>query len=70
MNLEDDLLQSYFTEKDIKGLTHEQFQIAMLGLIEKGLMEMKEVDGKRMYRPTHLARKIKTHLHSEEKDRN
>ncbi len=70
MSIEDDLLQSYFTEQDIRGLSHEQFQIGMMGLIEKGLIEMKIVDGKKMYRPTHLTRTIKTHLHSAEKGRN
>jgi hypothetical protein len=70
LDLEKDLLQSYFTEEDIEGLTQNQFQIAMMGLIEQGLMEVKEVNGQKMYRATSLTRQIKTHLNSNEKDRN
>lgn len=64
---EEDLLKSYFTEQDIKGLTQTEFQVAMLGLIEKGLMEMIEQDGTKFYRPTPLARKMKSHLNSNPK---
>lgn len=67
---EDDLLHSFFTEQDITGLTPEEFQIAMTGLIEKGLMEMVERGGQKFYRPTLLARKIKTHLNSNPKNQN
>jgi len=70
MDKEQDLLNSYFTEQDIESLTHAEFQIAMIGLIEKGLMEMIEVQGKRMYRPTSILKKIKTHLHSDTKSQN
>jgi predicted transcriptional regulator with HTH domain len=41
--------------------------MAMLGLIEKGLMEMIEKDGTKFYRPTPLARKMKSHLNSNPK---
>jgi predicted transcriptional regulator with HTH domain len=67
---EEELLKSYFTEQDIKGLTIEEFQVAMLGLIEKGLMEMIEKDGMKFYRPTPLARKMKSHLNSNPKTQN
>lgn len=67
---EEDLLKSYFTEQDIKGLTQTEFQVAMIGLIEKGLMEMIEKDGMRFYRPTPLARKMKSHLNSNPKTQN
>jgi hypothetical protein len=67
---EEDLLQSYFTEKDIKGMTHEEFQIAMIGLVEKGLMEMVEKDETRFYRPTELLRKMKNHFNSNPKTQN
>lgn len=62
---EEDLLESYFTEKDIPGVSAQEFQTAVLGLIEKGLIEMVEADGVKVYRPTHLLRKIKTHLNSD-----
>lgn len=65
----EELLHSYFKETDIVGLTHGEFQIAMIGLIDKGLMEMVEKNGMTFYRPTSLARTIKTHLHSPKKDR-
>jgi len=67
---EEDLLTSYFTEQDIKGMTASEFQVAMLGLIEKGLMEMIEKDGMKFYRPTPLARKMKSHLNSNPKTQN
>jgi len=67
---EEDLLKSYFTEQDITGLTQTEFQVAMLGLIEKGLMEMIEKDGMKFYRPTPLARKMKSHLNSNRKTQN
>jgi predicted transcriptional regulator with HTH domain len=67
---EEDLLKSYFTEQDIKGMTAEEFQVAMIGLIEKGLMEMIEKDGMKFYRPTPLARKMKSHLNSNPKTQN
>lgn len=67
---EEDLLKSYFTEQDIKGLTQTEFQVAMIGLIEKGLMEMIEKDGMKFYRPTPLAKKMKTHLNSNPKSQN
>ncbi len=67
---EEDLLQSYFTEQDITGLTQEEFKIAMLGLIEKGLMEVVEKDGNRFYRPTALLRKMKSHFNSNPKTQN
>jgi hypothetical protein len=68
MLTEDDLLRSYFTEQDITGLTPEEFQIAVAGLIEKGLMEVVERGGQKFYRPTLLAQKIKTHLNSNPKN--
>jgi hypothetical protein len=64
---EDDLLQSYFNEKDIPGITPAEFQTAVAGLIEKGLMEEVLVEGVRLYRPTPLLRKIKTHINSDPK---
>jgi hypothetical protein len=64
---EDDLLQSYFNEKDIPGVTPAEFQTAVMGLIEKGLMEEVLVEGVRLYRPTPLLRKIKTHINSDPK---
>lgn len=67
---EEDLLQSYFSEQDITGMTHEDFQVAMLGLIEKGLMEMVEKDGIKFYRPTPILRKMKSHFNSAPKSRN
>jgi hypothetical protein len=67
MSKEDDLLNSYFTEKDIHGLTHTEFQIAAISLISQGLMEVIEVNGKKMYRPTMMLKTIKTHLHSDTK---
>lgn len=67
---EEDLLKSYFTEQDITGLSQAEFQVAMIGLIEKGLMEMIEKDGMRFYRPTPLARKMKSHLNSNPKTQN
>jgi predicted transcriptional regulator with HTH domain len=67
---EEELLKSYFTEKDIQGITAAEFQIAMVGLIEKGLMEMIEMDGTKFYRPTPLARKMKGHLNSNPKNQN
>ena len=70
MFTEEDFIRSYFTEQDITGMTHEDFKVAMIGLIEKGLMEEIEVDGKPMYRPTPLLRKMKTHSHSIPKNQN
>jgi predicted transcriptional regulator with HTH domain len=70
MFTEEDFIKSYFTESDITGMTHSEFQVAMIGLIEKGLMEEVEVNGKKMYRPTPLLRKMKTHSHSNPKDQN
>lgn len=67
---EDDLLNSYFTEQDISGMTHEEFRVAMAGLIEKGLMETVEKGGVKFYRPTKLARTIKTHINSNPKSQN
>lgn len=67
---EEDLLQSYFTEKDIVGMTAEEFQMAMMGLIQKGLMEMIEQNGMKFYRPTPLARKMKSHLNSKPETQN
>lgn len=64
---EEELLQSYFMERDIKGISPEEFQVAVMGLIEQGLMEMTEVNGTKIYRPTALLRKIKTHLNSDPK---
>jgi predicted transcriptional regulator with HTH domain len=70
MNVEDELMHSFFKEEDIEGLSHTQFQMGMMVLIEQGLIEVSEVNGKRMYRPTMMAKKIKTHLHSEPRTRN
>ena len=70
MFTEEDFIQSYFTEQDITGMTHAEFQVAMIGLIEKGLMEEVEMDGKKMYRPTHLLRKMKKHINSNPKNQN
>lgn len=67
---EEELLQSYFTEKDITGITAAEFQVAMVGLIEKGLMEMIEQNGMKFYRPTPLARKMKSHRNSSPKNQN
>lgn len=67
---EEELLHSYFTEKDITGITAAEFQVAMVGLIEKGLMEMIEQNGMKFYRPTPLARKMKSHLNSSPKNQN
>lgn len=68
MSIEDELLQSYLTDQGVK-LTYDQFQIGMMGLVEKGLVEMKIENGKKMYRPTPLMREMKTHLHSDAKAR-
>lgn len=65
MTEEEDLLQNYLTDQDIPGITAQEFQTAVLGLIEKGLMVMVEVNGVKLYRPTPLLRKIKTHLNSD-----
>jgi predicted transcriptional regulator with HTH domain len=70
MYTEEDFLKNYFEEKDIKGLTQVEFQVAMIGLIEKGLMEEVEMNGKKLYRPTALARKMKSHLNSNPKTQN
>lgn len=70
MFTEEDFIQSYFTEQDIKGMSHAEFQVAMIGLIEKGLMEAVEMDGKMMYRPTPLLRKMKKHVNSNPKNQN
>lgn len=67
---EEELLQSYFMEKDIVGITAAEFQAAMVGLIEKGLMEMIEQNGMKFYRPTPLARKMKSHINSNPKNQN
>lgn len=63
-------IQGYFTEVEIPGMTHQEFQIAMIGLIEKGLMEMVEKDGVKYYRPTLLAHMISPHLDSNPKNKN
>ncbi len=70
MLTEEDFLHSYFEEKDITGMSHTEFQIAMAGLVEKGLMEEIEVEGKKLYRPTLLCRKMKSHLNSDPKNQN
>jgi len=67
---EDDLIKSFFQERDITGLTQEEFQKAMAGLIEKGLMEVVEMEGQKFYRPTPLLRKMKSHFQSNPKDQN
>ncbi len=67
---EEDLIQSYFTEQDIPGATQEEFQMAVMGLVEKGLMEVVEKDGNRFYRPTALLRKMKSHHNSNPKTQN
>lgn len=70
MLTEEDFLRSYFEEKDIKGLNQAEFQIAMAGLIQKGLMEEIEMDGRKLYRPTLLAQKMKSHFKSDPKKQN
>lgn len=67
MLTENDLLQSYFTEKDIQGMTHNEFQVAMIGLIEGGLIEMEIKNGVRYYKPTQLLIQAKSHEDSDPK---
>lgn len=67
---EETFLQDYFTEKDIKGMTHAEFQVAMIGLIEKGLIEMEIVNGVKYYRPTLLLKQMKGHHNSNPKQQN
>jgi predicted transcriptional regulator with HTH domain len=70
MFTEDDILLSYFTEKDIKGVSSDEFQIAMIGLVGQGLIEIEVRDGVRYYKPTLLLKQIKTHHYSKSKIQN
>ena len=64
---EQTILQSYFQDQDVPGVTVEELQVVMVSLIEQGLMEMIEVNGMKIYRPTRLLQKIKTHVNSDPK---
>jgi hypothetical protein len=70
MFTEDDILLNYFTEKDINGVSSDEFQIAMIGLVERGLIETEVRDGIRYYRPTRLLKQIKTHCYSKYETQN
>lgn len=64
---ESDVLNSYFQDTQISGMNSDEFHTVMIGLIEKGLMEMSEINGIKIYRPTLLLKKIKTHFNSDPK---
>ena len=69
--MEKEILEAFFTETDIQDITPEEFQMAMLKLIEQGLMELIEKPGnEKLYRPTLLLNKIKTHKNSQSKNQN
>jgi len=69
--MEKEILEAFFTETDINDITPEDFQLAMLRLIEQGLMELIENPGDRkLYRPTELLNQIKRHKNSKSKNQN
>ena len=70
MSKEDLIIQSYLTGQYTTHMTQEEFTIAMIGLIEKGLMEMVEKDGTRFYRPTMLLQEMKKQFNSNPKTKN
>ncbi len=70
---EEEFLRGYLTEEDVKtnsGLTPKQLQVAMQELINKGLIRVEEKDGKKVYYPTELLKRIKNHVGSDIKLRN
>lgn len=72
MSKEDQFLQSYLTGQynSMPHMTQEEFTIAMIGLMEKGLMEVVEKDGSRFYRPTFLLQQMKKQFNSNPKTQN
>jgi DNA-binding transcriptional ArsR family regulator len=70
MSKEEEFLQAYFTNQYAPTMTQEQFQMAMISLVEKGLMEVVEQGGNRLYRPTTLLKQIKSHYNSNPKNQN
>lgn len=70
MSKEDQFLMSYLTGQYAPRMTQEEFTITMIGLMEKGLMEMVEKDGTRFYRPTTLLQQMKNQYNSNPKTKN
>lgn len=71
MYTDEDFLQSYLTGSDLAPMMkQEDFQVAMIRLMEIGLIEMEEREGVRYYRPTNLLIQMKDHLNSDPKQQN
>lgn len=70
MSKEEQFLQAYFSNQYAPIMTPEEFQMAMISLVEKGLMEVIEKDGNRLYRPTPILRQMKSHFNSNPKNQN
>lgn len=70
MSKEEQFLQAYFTNQYAPTMTQEEFQMAMISLVEKGLMEVVEQNGSRFYRPTAILRQMKSHYNSNPKNQN
>ncbi len=61
----------FFTAEDAQeDMTLEEFQEAVTGLIQKGLMEEIVVDGVKFYRASPLLESIRGHFESNPKDQN
>jgi predicted transcriptional regulator with HTH domain len=67
---EETFLTLYFTEQEMTGLTHEEFQVATMSLVETGLIVVEEKNGMKYYRPTPLLLEIKEHFDSDPATRN
>lgn len=59
-----------FTEDDIDDMSEEDFEQAITGLIDKGLIEVVEKDGVKSYRATTLLESLEDHFDSDPKARN
>lgn len=70
MYTDEDFLQSYLTGTDAMPMKQEEFQVAMIRLIDMGLIEMEEKEGVRYYRPTNLLIQMKNHYNSDPKVQN
>jgi hypothetical protein len=66
-----ELSPEYFTAEDAEGdMTLDEFQEAVTGLVQKGLMEEIMVDGVKFYRASPLLESIRGHFESNPKERN
>jgi hypothetical protein len=59
-----------FTKDDVGNMTEEEFDEAISGLIDKGLLTVSYEDGEPIYELTQLGEVVHEHILSDPKERN